>query len=306
MSDIKLFSLDGGKAIELPGSSVPLEKSLQELMEANLEPLLGLRFLASEHSTGARHGGRIDSLAIDENGSPVIIEYKRSTNQNVINQGLFYLDWLLDHRSEFELLAMKQLGQKAADGLDWSTPRLICIAGGFTRYDEHAVQQMGRSIDLIRYRRFGDDLLLLELVNATTSREGAVGDTTKSPSARGVSTTTYKTVSQIIDELDQPIRDLYEELQAYLLALGDDVHENILKLYVAFKTIKNFACVEVRKGSLLIFLKLDPDEMTLEEGFTRDVREIGHWGTGGLEVTLHERSDLEKAKSLIQQSYEAS
>ena len=151
MSDIKLFSLDGGKAKELPGSSVPLEKSLQELMEANLEPLLGLRFLASEHSTGARHGGRIDSLAIDENGSPVIIEYKRSTNQNVINQGLFYLDWLLDHRSEFELLVMKQLGQEEADGLDWSAPRLVCIAGGFTRYDEHAVQQMGRSIDLIHY-----------------------------------------------------------------------------------------------------------------------------------------------------------
>lgn len=305
MSDIKLFSLDGGKAKELPGSSVPLEKSLQELMEANLEPLLGLRFLASEHSTGARHGGRIDSLAIDENGSPVIIEYKRSTNQNVINQGLFYLDWLLDHRSEFELLVMKQLGQEEADGLDWSAPRLVCIAGGFTRYDEHAVQQMGRSIDLIRYRRFGDDLLLLELVNAATSTEGVVGEETKTPGVRG-SPAVYKTVSQIISELDRPIGDLYEELRAYLLALGDDVHENILKLYVAFKTIKNFACVDVRKGSLLIFLKLDPDKMALEKGFTRNVREIGHWGTGDLEVTLHERSDLEKAKSLIQQSYEAS
>ena len=66
--------------------------------------------LASEYSTGPKHGGRIDTLGIDENGNPVIIEYKRATNENVINQGLFYLDWLLDHRAEFKLLVMERLG----------------------------------------------------------------------------------------------------------------------------------------------------------------------------------------------------
>ncbi len=61
MSDIKLFSLKGVSATELPGSEVALERSLQTLMEQNLDVLLGVRFLASEHSTGAKHGGRIDS-----------------------------------------------------------------------------------------------------------------------------------------------------------------------------------------------------------------------------------------------------
>ena len=28
-----------------------------------------------------------------EYGCPVIVEYKRHNNENVINQGLFYLDW---------------------------------------------------------------------------------------------------------------------------------------------------------------------------------------------------------------------
>ena len=83
-----------------------------------------MRFLASEYSTGKTHGGRIDTLGIDENNSPVIIEYKRSTNENVINQGLFYLDWLLDHRAEFTLLAMKKLGAEVAEQIDWSSPRL--------------------------------------------------------------------------------------------------------------------------------------------------------------------------------------
>jgi len=54
---------------------------------------LGIKFLASEYSTGKIYGGRIDTLGIDENGCPVIIEYKRALNENVINQGLFYPDF---------------------------------------------------------------------------------------------------------------------------------------------------------------------------------------------------------------------
>ena len=54
---------------------------------------------------------------MDENGCPVIIEYKRSSNENVINQGLFYLDWLLDHKAEFELLVTKQLGAEEAESM---------------------------------------------------------------------------------------------------------------------------------------------------------------------------------------------
>ena len=100
MTAIKLFNLDGGSATEILGSATALEKSLQHLIEQNLEPLLGIRFLGSEYSTGPKHSGRIDTLGIDENASPVIIEYKVATNQNVINQGLFYLTWLLDHRAE--------------------------------------------------------------------------------------------------------------------------------------------------------------------------------------------------------------
>jgi RecB family endonuclease NucS len=86
MSDIKLFSIANNTVNELSGKSAALEKSLQKLLEINLEAFLGVRFLSSEYSTGKTHGGRIDTLGIDENGCPVIIEYKRSTNENVINQ----------------------------------------------------------------------------------------------------------------------------------------------------------------------------------------------------------------------------
>ena len=46
MSDLKLFSLHAGTAKQLPASSMALEKSLQTLIEKNLETFLGVRFLA--------------------------------------------------------------------------------------------------------------------------------------------------------------------------------------------------------------------------------------------------------------------
>ena len=70
----------------MKGGTLALERSLQTLFERNLEALLGIRFLASEQRTT---NGQIDTLGIDENASPVIIEYKRASNENVINQGLF-------------------------------------------------------------------------------------------------------------------------------------------------------------------------------------------------------------------------
>jgi len=119
--------------------------------------------LRSEYSIT---NGRIDSIGIDENNCPVIIEYKRSVSENVINQGLFYLDWLLDHKADFKLLVIDRLGMDKANDIDWSMPCVICVANDFTKYDEHAVNQMQKNIRLVRYKLFGDDLILLEQINA--------------------------------------------------------------------------------------------------------------------------------------------
>lgn len=302
MGDIKLFHTKNGSVTELVGSAVAVEKSLQTMIERNMDAFLGVRFLASEYSTGKTHGGRIDTLGIDENGCPVIVEYKRAQNENVINQGLFYLDWLLDHKAEFQLLVMRHLGNQEADKIEWSSPRLLCIAGDFTKYDEHAVQQIHRNIELIRYRRFGDDLLVLELVNATTIVETSAGGNGTSGE------TSYKTISEVLEEMSGPLEDRYEKLKSYILALGDDVQVKVLKYYIAFKRIKNFACVEFhpQKGTMTVFVKVNPDRVHLEKGFTRDVRKIGHFGTGELEVTIRSDEDLERAKELVLESYEAS
>ncbi len=74
MSNLKVFRVRDGRATEIPGASVAVERELQSLIEANMEAMLGIRFLASEYRTG-RHRGRVDSLGLDENGTPVVIEF---------------------------------------------------------------------------------------------------------------------------------------------------------------------------------------------------------------------------------------
>jgi predicted transport protein len=306
MSDIKIFRLSGESVTELEGRSAEIEKSLQTLIEKNLETFLGVRFLASEYSTGKTHGGRIDTLGIDENGCPVIIEYKRAMNENVINQGLFYLDWLMDHKAEFKLLVLERFDKETADAIEWSSPRLLCIAGDFTKYDSHAVQQMNRNIELIRYQLFGMDLLLFDLVNATTGQVTPNGEDKKA----GKGSAKYKTVSEYYEQADTELKDRYESLKAFMLALGDDVQLSPMKNYFAFKRIKNFACVEIhtQTRNLLVFAKVNPDTVDLakEKGFLRDVRKIGHFGTGDLEITIKSPEDFERAKTYIVKSYEAS
>lgn len=304
MSDLKLFRTDAGSVTEISGGAVALEKSLQTLFEANLEALLGVRFLASEFGTNT--GGRMDTLGIDENNAPVVIEYKRASNENVINQGLFYLDWLMGHRKDFEWLVMERLGKEVAEKVDWSGSRLICVAGDFQKWDEHAVKQMNRTIDLVRYRRYGEDLLLLEQLTATTaSGAGAVSSATTStgnlPPAKK-----YKTISRQIEEASPALLDLYHAVADYLQAQGDDVQVKTTDFYVAFRRLKNFACVELRNqiGKLLVYVRIDPDTLTIEPGFTRDVRGIGHFGTGDLEITIQSIADLDKAKSLFDAAYQ--
>lgn len=301
MSDLKLFQTQAGAMCELESSSAPLEKGLQTQFEKNLDTLLGVHFLASEYAT--THGGRMDTLGIDENGYPVIIEYKRDRSENVINQGLFYLDWLMDHRGDFEILVRDRYGKEAAEQIEWSAPRLICIAADFTKYDEHAVKQMGRNIELVRYRKFGGDLLLLELLTAvsatsSTSTAVAVGNGSKPRKD--------KTVSEYMQDMGPELAELFLDAETYLLGRGDDVTKKVTQFYLAYRRIKNFACVEVRPTlhQLKMFLKLDPDTVDLEEGFSRDVRKIGHFGTGDLELTIGSHDELERAKPLILRSYE--
>jgi hypothetical protein len=151
----------GDHAQRVPPSVPPAEKALQHLVERNLPTMLGVQFLASEYPTGWMQSGRIDTLAIDDHAVPVVIEYKRRKSPSLITQGLYYLEWLQDHRADYQMLVYDRLGADAPEAIDWEMPRLICVAPGFSRYDL-AVRHQAYRIELVQYQWFGWDVLMLE------------------------------------------------------------------------------------------------------------------------------------------------
>lgn len=72
--------------------------------------------------------------------------------------------------------------------------------------------------------------------------------------------------------------------------------------YIAYRRIKNFASVQFYSNKILIYVNVDPKTVSLENGFSRDVQNIGHYGTGKLELSTRNLEDLEEAKDYIEKS----
>lgn len=311
MGDRKLFRIGSDSVTELSPSHARFERGIQTLFEQHLEQLLGIRFLVTEYATGANHGGRIDTLGLDENNYPVIIEYKRQTNENILSQVLFYFDWLINNKPEFQLLVQRRLGADLANAIDWDGIRLVCIAGDYAKYDLHAVRHVNKNIEFVTYRHYGD-LLLLDYVAGenglkTGLQKSANMASNSLASASDSDGDPYhqQSMEYRLSKADSRVRELFSAVDVRLRVLGDDVNLVKKKQYYAYKRIKNFACVEVypSKG-VTLFLRLSPSNYSMEPNFTRDVREIGHYGTGDLEVIIRSEEDIEKAIPLFQAAYD--
>jgi len=295
------------KAIQIKPGSFSRERDLQKLFEASLETLLGVHFVGHEFTTGDRQRGRIDTLGLDQDGYPTIIEYKKSNKENIINQGLFYLDWLVDHKGDFALAAQRTIGSDVK--IDWSRPRLILVAESFSDYDQYAVNRIGANIDLWVYRCYGDDLLYLDpifqAVPSSSRRAVAVetGTTPPGEPAEEIVEAPLYTLDDHLTRRSPEIRDLFERLRERIFALGADITEKANKMYIGYKHGKNFCEVHVQSKALILWLDISPTELDDPYQLVRDVSKIGHYGTGNSEVKLTDLSFLDRVMGLIEQSF---
>lgn len=303
MSDLKLFSTKQKNIVELASFEAKLEKTLQKLFEDNLEELLGVRFIQSEYRTS--NGGRIDTIGIDENNCPVIIEYKKSSNENIINQGLFYLDWLLDHKADFEVIVHKSEHKVHLDEVEWSAPRLICVASDFSKYDQYAVNQINRNIDLLRYKFFDGDFLLLEQLTQVSQSNSDLAETKKIKTLKTKSTkSSQRTFNIHVAQLSENLSNVLSELDDFVRSLDSKIAYKELKFYAAYSLVRNFVCVEAisTQDKLLVYLKLHEEQFLNSKIKCRDVSKIGHYGTGNTEFTIKTLEDVEQLKPYIKLS----
>lgn len=113
------------------------------------------------------------------------------------------------------------------------------------------------------------------------------------------------TFDQHLEAKPDQVKDLARALQEFILKLDPAIEEAPKKMYVAYRTSQNIACVEVRKHKILVFMKLDAKKVKGPPGIARDVTDLGHYGTGNLEVAIGSAADPEAAKPYIVQAYQA-
>jgi predicted transport protein len=119
---------------------------------------------------------------------------------------------------------------------------------------------------------------------------------------------TIMTTKDKIANAPSDLKAVYEELAGRLKALGQDVTIHPQKHYIAFRRNRNFASVQIynQKKVIRVYLNLDPDAVAIDNSYMRDVRQIGHFGTGDLEITIKSKKDIDKANDFLTTSYSAS
>lgn len=299
-----LFKINKQKVTKLSTINVSKERDIQGLFERNLEIILGVNFIESEYSTS--FGGRIDTIGIDKTGSPVIMEYKKIQSENVINQGLSYLKWLLDHKADFEKLC-KSKG--IAIPIDWSTPRIICVAENYNKFDLDTVELLHIKIELIKYKLYENDLLFIDLesqkqVKISTSKifgKNKIGKETIIKLQKDYS------VDQHLQVATKETKELYMQFKEKIIRLDNSIVEEAKAKYIAYKLTTNFIDIVIQKNALKLFLNVPSGKLNDVGKMARDLtkpKRIGHWGNGDYEIIIKDQKDLDRLFNLIKQAYE--
>ena len=287
-----LYRLDkrNGHLEKVDRSEFSSEAELQSLVERNLDVLLGIRLIATEYPIP---NGRIDSLGLDEDGIPVIIEYKWKKDLSAILQGLFYLDWVMQNRRPFESIVKDKLGKDVH--VNWSKqPRLLIIAQDFDVKELAAINQMAPSIELIKYSLY-DGLFSIEGVNIVESKASSIS--TGEPRKE-------VTVAELAARANEHVQQIFYDLREQILGLSDSVWEKVFPAYVDYRTLSTFATVNMQKQRLKVFIKMGDRDIDDPRGLTEPIPES--WGYGHLntQFVISDPTEIDYAMSLIRQAHE--
>jgi len=265
------------------------EKDLQILIERNLDKIFGISFLESEYPIP---NGRIDTLGLDENGTPVVIEYKKKQDLgSAIIQGLFYIDWVKRNKRAFEMLVREKLGNNTK--VDWALNiRLIIIAETFDQKEISAVTQIRPNVELKKYS-FHGDMVSLEEITISKAPQSAI---------RGVEERKEVEIPTLEEQLDRAapkIREAFLNIRDRIFQIGQDIEEKITgKMICYYSGGKGMAWFDLSGKRL---------ELHLRKGTYADQYDkINPKGWGGYPVLRlrEDELDIEYLIDLLRQAYE--
>jgi predicted transport protein len=298
-----LYNLKSKESISvLKEKPFKLEREIQTLFESNLNELMDLQLVKSEFSIKNK---RIDTLAYDtQSNAFIIIEYKRSKNISVVDQGFTYLSLMLENKADFIVEYNETLKQnlKRTD-VDWSQTRVVFVSTSFTENQRTATNFKDIAIELWEVKRYENNLISVNQIKKSKSAESIKPITSSNTQLEAVTKEIKVYTEEFhLDNYPDKVKELYDTYKYAILALADDIELEPKKLYIAFKKDKNIADIVTLKKGIKLFINLQKGKLEDPKNLMRDVSNTGHWGNGDYELVITNNDSLEYILYLIKQA----
>lgn len=300
-----LFKKTNNKLEPIKEISFNLERKIQKITEDNLKNIFNLQFVRSEFQLGRF---RIDTIAFDEEASSfVIIEYKKGKDSGLFEQGLAYLEILLDRGSDFITEYNEQLHKslKKSD-VDLSQSRVVFVAPSFNKNQKQAAN-LDLHIELWEVHLYDNDLVQFMPIRSETkipTKLPTLSSGTVGKIAREIKT--YTEEYHFEKRASNKTKELYEEIKNKILSFGDNIDVIIRQKYIAFKTNYNFVYINMKRSMVHVDISIKVKEVEDPKHVIRNMKGIGHHGAGQSRITITEKSQIPYLIGLVEQSYSKS
>lgn len=298
-----LYSNQAGELKELKEQSFKLEKDIQKLFEVNLNAIMGLELVKNEFTIKNK---RIDTLAFDQEAKAfIIIEYKRDKNHSVVDQGVSYLNLMLEYKADFIIEYNESLKKNLKrDDVDWSQTRVAFVSTSFTENQIQATNFKDLAIELWEIKQYENETVMVRSIKKSAA----------APSIKQIAGQS-ETLQQVAKEIkvyteedhtknkSDDVQELYETFKNAILNLSNDILLVPKKTYLAFKIKSNIVDIELQANSLKIWINLKKGQLDDPKKIMRDVSMLkGHNGNGDYELIVKDTKNLEYIMSLIKQA----
>lgn len=300
-----IYKQADNKLVPVKEKRIGLEKTLQSLVESNLEEVFGLSFVASEFPL---NNLRIDTLAFDdETKAFVIIEYKRGKNFTVIDQGYAYLSLLLNNKADFVLEYNEKTKKNLSKSdIDWSQSRVIFVAQSFTKYQQEAIGFQDLPIELWEVKKYDENLVFFNQMRASEKSE-SIKTISKSKDIERVSREVKQySLEDHIKPHWSKSKELFEEFSGRVLELDNRFEIKPVKFYIGFNIEnKNVITVKVRSSKVLLeLLRVQPKDLNDPEKRTKYRKNsFEYYNKHITQFDINNEDDIDYAMSLVKQVY---
>lgn len=298
-----LYQIDANNLKPIKKTEFKYERDLQKLTENNMEEVFNLKFVDSEFQLDNL---RIDTLAFnEETNSFVIIEYKKSKNYSVIDQGYSYLSLLLNNKAEFVLKYNQKFNTNyGKEDIDFTQSKIMFIAPNYTTYQLKSIEFNDLAFELWKVTKYSNNTVLYDKLNISENK-ASIKEVKTTNKKEDVNKEIIKyTEEMCFNNKPDNIKELYENLKERILNEFEDIEIVATKLYIVFKTSnKIIISIEAFKGQLKGWINLKNTKLIDPFNKTRDVSNIGHHGIGDYEMKIANDEDIDYFISLFKQAY---